>query len=179
LRFVDLDGAPIEHGAVELRDRAVCGLVVAHRNEGKPARLPGLTIRWHGYFANFAGDGKGCLDRGLRGAEREISDVETIAHDAFVWLLLCVLSSTLRLPFAEAVRAERRRTETQETPTMGKFVRRGARCVIQSSKRASFFGRGATCQAGGDDSVYSATLAHPSVLDKHARKETCLPCSNA
>src|SRR5687768_5956542 len=44
LRLVHTKRATVEHGAVQLRDRAVSSLGGAHRDEGEATRLPGLAI---------------------------------------------------------------------------------------------------------------------------------------
>jgi len=98
LGLVHFELAPIEQEPVELRDGRRGRLVVAHGHEREASRLPGLAIGGHRDLADFAGRSERGLDGGLGGGEREISDVETIAH------LAAFLASRWAPPDGDAVR---------------------------------------------------------------------------
>jgi hypothetical protein len=102
LRLVHAERAAVEHRAVQASDRVGGRLLGAHGDEREPARLAGLAIHRHRDLAHLADGGEGITNGVLRGAEREIADVETITHDTMPYGFLLRVRAESR-PSDEAV----------------------------------------------------------------------------
>ena len=78
--LVDAERPAFEHGAVHLLNRRLCELSIAHGHEAEASRLTGRAIHDHVDIGDFANLGERSAQDVLRGVERQIAHVKSIAH---------------------------------------------------------------------------------------------------
>lgn len=84
-RFVHLEGASVQAGAIQRLDGRARIVFVRHLGEGEAARPPGLPVGRHEDFLDVATIlGEGGAQRVLGGVVVEVSDVEPASHGFFL-----------------------------------------------------------------------------------------------
>jgi hypothetical protein len=80
LGFVHTKRSAVEHGSVELVDRAASTVLIFHRDEAEPARLPGHPVEHHFCLGHFAARLEGSGQRVFSRMEGQIAHVQPVLH---------------------------------------------------------------------------------------------------
>jgi hypothetical protein len=95
LSLVHTERAPIERRAVELGDRGLGLSSIAHGDEAEATRAAGVPVRHDVNVDDLSALGKGLAEGIDSGVEREVTDVQTLTHDPF--LFVAADSNSVRL----------------------------------------------------------------------------------
>jgi hypothetical protein len=88
--FVDVQSAPIQFSAVQMRNRLLCGLRIGHFHESKATGLPRIAIRYYIYSLDTTIGGESGMQVILRSLITEVSD-KYVGHSSKILLNLQII----------------------------------------------------------------------------------------